>query len=332
MKSMNIDSASPLHGNQNEVRRRTGRQFVQRFLSPHRTFVWVAIAILATSGTAIGQNNRTAKKDDLKPRLETLKTRDGVPLACGYFPSDKGKEAVPVVIIHHWKGSAPPFLPLAEALQKAGCAVITPDLRGHGMSNKYMDVRGTEQEFNFSRMNRKDVGAMINVDLETVKKFLREENDDEKLNLNALTLVGIGEGAILAANYAVVDWNFPDVSSKKQSKDVRAIVAISPARTVEGFKYDIAARHPLVSRLPWLIVVGGDSPQASEAERLHGQLDRLRLSGGGFPVELKTVASNLSDDQLVRGSKEVIPAVVDFVKSQVIENQKNFPWISRKGN
>lgn len=296
-----------------------------------KKFAGVSLALLIAMGPAVGQNPRASKKDELKPRLETLKTRDGVAIACGYFPSDKGKEAVPVVLVHPWKGSAPPFMPLAEALQKAGCAVITPDLRGHGMSKKYLDVRGVEQEFKISRMNRKDVAAMVKIDLESVKKFLKEQNDEEKLNLNALTLVGIGEGAILAANYAVVDWNFPDVVAKKQSKDVRALVAISPARTLEGFGYDIATRHPLVSRLPWLIVVGGDSPQAKEADRLHGQLDRIRLAGGGFPVEIVTVASNLSNEHLVRGSKEVIPAVVDFVKSQVIENQKNFPWVSRKG-
>lgn len=295
-------------------------------------FACMGIASIALLPSASWGQSQKPKKEDLKPRLEVLRTRDGVPLGCGYFPSDKGKEAVPVVIVHPWKGNAQDFMPLALALQKAGCAVITPDMRGHGLSNKYIDMRGAEQEFKQSRLNRKDVTAMINVDLETVKKFLKEENDAEKLNLNALTLVGIGEGAILAANYAVVDWNFPDVGAKKQSKDVRALVAISPARTLEGFAYDIATRHAFVSKLPWLIIAGGDSPEMREADKLHDQLDRLRPSGIGFPVEMKKVASNLSNEKFVKGSKEVIPAVVDFVKTQVIENQKNFPWVSRKGN
>ncbi len=289
--------------------------------------------ITCLAAPLLAQSPASKKKEALKPRLEKLVTADGVQLACGYFPSDKEKEAVPVILIHHWEGAAPPFLPLVQALRKAGCAVATPDLRGHGGSKTYVDFRGNPKEFDLSRMNRNDIMAMLNRDIEAVKKFLKQENDAGKLNLNALTLIGVGEGAVLAANYAVIDWNFPDLSRKKQSKDVRGLVLISPARNLKGLSYDTAARHPFVSRLPWLIVAGEGSLEIEEAEKLEKQLERVRRGGAvAGPVQLLTPRSQASNVELVRGSREVIPGIVDFVTKTVIAHQANYPWIDRSGD
>jgi pimeloyl-ACP methyl ester carboxylesterase len=281
----------------------------------------------ATQAPATGNKK---KPDPLAFRLETITTKDGVPLACGYFPSDRGKKAVPVILLHEWKGMAPPYSPLAEALQKVGCAVVTPDLRGHGGSRNYTDARGQVKEFDLSRLNRGDVQAILARDIEAVKGFLKTENDAEKVNLNALTIIGFGEGGILAANYAAIDWNFTDIGNKKQSKDVRAIVAVSPERVLQGFNFDAGLKHPFVSRLPWLILAGESSSQAAEAEKMHKQLDRLRKAGSAVgPASLVLVKSQAENVRLVRETRDTIPKIVDFVKVQVVEQQDKFPWIKR---
>ena len=75
------------------------------------------------------------------PQNVTLRaTVDGVPLAATFYPTplekEAAKEAVPVILLHQFKGSRADYNGLALALQKAGCAVLVPDLRGHGHSTR----------------------------------------------------------------------------------------------------------------------------------------------------------------------------------------------------
>jgi pimeloyl-ACP methyl ester carboxylesterase len=145
-------------------------------------------------------------------KMESLEliTKDGITLRAFYFASERGKEAVPVIIVHEWQGQASPYAGLVKALWDAGCAVIVPEFRGHGGSREYMQG-GRKREFDIARMGRADVANIIGADMEAVKKYLREENNAKKLNLNALALVGVREGAVIASQWAVKDLNFPSV-------------------------------------------------------------------------------------------------------------------------
>ena len=277
---------------------------------------------------------RGAKEDDekLKPRPVTLKTKDGVGVRAFYFPSDQGKDAIPVMIVHEWQGQASPYLQLVLALRDAGCAVLVPDYRGHGGSTSYMDRRGKEQQFDVSRMGKRDVGNIITLDLEKAKGFLKEENNDGNLNLNALVIIGIREGAILGTTWAARDWNFPSVGRKKQGQDVKAIVMVSPDKQIKGFPIDPVLKDSNILRLPILIVGGSTNPEAKETRRIAKRIEgaKTRAGGGTAPgFQLEMVETSLTGAALVNEAAEVIPAIVDFITSEVRISDDENPWVER---
>lgn len=259
-----------------------------------------------------------------------LVTKDLVKLRAFYFPSVKGKEAVPVIVIHEWQGQAGPYAPLVQSLWDAGCAVIVPELRGHGGSR---EQPGRAKGFDAARMGKADVLNMITGDLEAVKKFLVEENNAEKLNLNALTLIGVREGAILASHWAVRDLNFPSVGSIKQGQDVKAMVLISPERLLKGYSLDDTLSDLTFWQLPFLIVVGQTSRQAGDADRFHKRLETLkkRAARGEAPgLQYEVVATSLDGHALINDAPGVIDKVKTFVVTEMVNNSSRFPWVERQ--
>jgi pimeloyl-ACP methyl ester carboxylesterase len=140
--------------------------------------VMFVVALLAapTPATAQrpGKSDGEEEKDPaLEPRPEILTTKDGVKITAYYFPSEKGKEAIPVMIVHEWKGQAAPYMKLCKALREAGFAAIVVEYRGHGNSKTYRDRTGAEHRFNISTMGRRDTEAIVRYDLEEAKHFLK---------------------------------------------------------------------------------------------------------------------------------------------------------------
>lgn len=295
--------------------------------------VWFWALAIAVATTASAQPRPQGDKtEDLKPRAVTLTARGGVALRAWYGPSDKGKEAVPVLIVHEWKGQGMPYAGLVIALQKAGCAVLVPEYRGHGGSREYTDRRGRTREFNISTMGPRDVEAILAADLEAAKGFLKKENNEGKLNLNALTVIGVREGCILGAHWAMRDWRFPSVGRIKQGQDVKALVLVSPETNLKGLAVDPPLRDPALLRLPIMIVVGSESAEAAEARRLAKQIEgRKKRAGRGEAqgFEFKTVSTSLSGPALINEAESVVPSIVEFVNAQVEISDHTNPWVFR---
>ncbi len=167
------------------------------------------LAIVAATTVAAQNKPRTKPKEKPKPRPVTLKTIDGIKLRAFYFPSDQEKKAIPVLLIHEWQGQASPYVKLVVALNDAGCAVLVPDYRGHGGSREYTDARGETKEFNIAQMSKRDIESIIAFDMEKAKGFLKEENNKGALNLNALVVIGIREGCVMAAPLDTTRLEFP---------------------------------------------------------------------------------------------------------------------------
>ncbi|QDT06105.1 Alpha/beta hydrolase family protein [Rubripirellula lacrimiformis] len=282
------------------------------------------------SSAALAQKPKAKEDPKLKPRPVTLKTKDGITLRAFYFPSDKGKEAVTVMVVHEWQGQASPYLKLVMALKNAGCAVLVPDYRGHGGSKEY-NYRGKTKTFNVAQMSKRDIESIILMDLETSKGFLKEENDAGNLNMNALVVVGIREGCVMATHWAARDWSFPSVGSNKQGQDVKGLVLISPEKQIKSIALDQALMSPTILQLPIMVVAGKESPEGSEAQRIIKRVEGVKRRAGGGTVtgfEGKMVDTALSGHSLVNDVSEVIPDIVQFITSEVNATEGN-PWIQR---
>lgn len=269
----------------------------------------------------------------LKPRWVSMRTKDNVEIRAFYAPSDKGKDAVPVMVIHEWQGQGSPYNGLVVALHDAGFAVVVPEYRGHGGSRKYTDGTGKPQEFNIATMGKGDIANIIAYDLEEVKQFLKKENNEGKLNLNALTLVGVREGAIFAANWAIRDWNFPSVGRLKQGQDVKGVVMVSPVKIASGVTIDSAIRDPLLLQLPIMIVAGEESAEAAEAKRIGKQIEAVKKRasrGEASGFALKLVPTTLSGAALVTQGPGVTPSIAAFITANVPVSDTVNPWIERE--
>jgi len=281
----------------------------------------------------LGQGNKKGKEDPrLEPRPVTLQTKDGMEIRAFYFPSDQKKAATTVLLVHEWEGQASPYYKLVTALNKAGCAVLAPDYRGHGGSKEYVNLRGDKAELDPSKMSRKDAEAIVAMDLEKAKGFLKDENNDGYLNLNALVVIGIGEGCVLGNLWAARDWGFPSLGSVKQGQDVKAIVMISPEKQVKGLPIEPALNDNNLLLLPTLIMAGAGSLGAGEARRMASRLEARKKRVGRGEVtglSIQMLESDLTEAALVNDARGAIPAIVTFVTTEVKGSDPKNPWVER---
>lgn len=273
-------------------------------------------------------------KDKAKMEMTNpeLITKDGIKLRAFYFASNRGKEAVPVIICHEWQGQASPYGALVKSLWDAGCAVIVPEFRGHGGSREY-EIGGQKKEFDVARMSRNDVAKIVSGDMEAVKKFLREENNAEKLNLNALVLVGIREGAVIASQWAVKDLNFPSVGAMKQGQDVKALALVSPSKILKGVSLDETLQDRLLWQLPFLVVVGQSSGEFEDADRFYKRLESMKKRAGrgtADGLKFESIPTSLSGPALVNEAPGVVEKITGFIKTELIDKSSKIPWVKRE--
>ena len=181
-------------------------------------------------------------------------------------------------------------------------------------------------------MSKRDVQNIILMDLEKAKGFLKTENDEGLLNLNALVVVGVREGCVMASHWAARDWSFPSVGRMKQGQDVKALVMISPEKQIKGVAIDPVLKDPNLLNLPILIVRGKTSPQAKETLRIAKRIEGWKKKVGGGTAsgfQLQTIDTSLSGPTLINEDSKVIPAIVKFIQDEVQISKNENPWIQR---
>ena len=284
---------------------------------------------------------------------EVLKTSDGVLLSATFYPGNRGKKSVPLILIHGWDGSRKDFTTLALHLQEEGHAVLVPDLRGHGKSTQkelqpevYKKIDTKNQAVIFAEM--------LKYDLPVLKAFLRAENNKGNLNIDKLGLVGIESGAILAAAYAAEDWS-PNIKRTNKANpkmgDVKAIVLISPLKIFAKVKLaDQFTKNPLwMQNFSALVLCGSNPPSTIEVpdklekamlavmKKAGGEDKTIVLNedgtksekGGAKKVFAVTMPSKLQGAKLIakaEGSVE-LPTIAHFVNLRL--KKRPFTWVLR---
>jgi pimeloyl-ACP methyl ester carboxylesterase len=215
------------------------------------------------------------------PENKSLSTKDGGTIHITYYASGMGKDSPVVVLLHMkdgnrfiWQGDKG----FAPRLQQDGYAVITVDLRHHGESkdgaapganlNQADKKKGSKKQA-ANDLKPADYKAMVEYDLEAVKKFIYEEHQAENLNMNKLGIVGPEMGASVAAVFAAFDWAktpYPDGQPGFQTprgQDVRALVLISPQTSFHGLAISPAVADLRDQRLgvAFLVCGGENDPQ-----------------------------------------------------------------------
>lgn len=277
------------------------------------------------------------------PQEVLLTTKDDVTLAATYYKSSKGREAVPIVMLHDHKEQRTIFNALASALQAPSDervqshAVLTVDLRGHGGSTLAIDANGETVEIDAAKLLADDFADMVTFDMEAVRKFLVDRNDAQELNLNKLVLVGAGMGANVAMIWSGVDWDAPPLPQRKQGQDVKALVLSSPNWRQKGLPLVNALKNPAVREdLSVMLVYGSQDSKAKDSaetvyknfKKFHPEppIDRVRELKDLFDYPLPTTLQG--SKLLVDPQFNMLPNLDNFLKFRLVDQP--FPFVQRR--
>lgn len=298
-----------------------------------------AMVLLASASITFAQ----AKPKPAEPKDHSLTTKDGVELKITYYPSSVGKQAVPVILIPDWKESRSVLDSLAKRLQRPEAgrdkhksfAVVTVDLRGHGDSTR-QTWNGQRRDLDAAKLTRDDMVGMVQGDMEAVRRFLDEENNAGRLNINSLSIVGAGLGATVALNWAALDWSQPPLAVGQQGQFVKGLVLVSPAWKFKGVTIQNALKQPGVSEsISFLILYGEHERQAkADAARIEKQLERNHPKPSNpKPDETHSLMvlggpTGLQGTKLLKeAGKPAEDRIIHFLTDQVVAEE--YPWVER---
>jgi hypothetical protein len=329
--------------------------------SPHPAILLTLLFLLGAFSATIfaADDNKPSKKPaapvkaaeepSAKGEDITLPTADNVQIIATYYRGTKGKESVPVVLLHGYglqhnrtdytKGLAP-------YLQSQGYAVVVPDFRGHGDSTRLKTVRGKDETLDAATLTTNQFNLMVTQDMKVVKDFLWEKNNAGELNLDKLCVIGAEMGASIALDFAYYDAMEQDSNpvlrpEYKLGRFVKGLVLISPETSFKGISIRHSVQNPTVRNdISILILVGkGDGKALSEAKRVYSIFERDHPKPDPekkaeqqtlffTPLETTLQGTKLLAEKNLKAD-EIISA---FLNLRLIKNDqaKNWMWKERK--
>jgi dienelactone hydrolase len=221
-----------------------------------------------------------------------LETSDGIRIAAWYYPvPDDAKAVATVILVHDLEGSHKTIDNLARNLQRAGCAVVAPDLRCHGGSGSRpaaLAGSGGKGDVADPRLLKKiDLESIaaatggrlrdqsaLRGEIEAVRNWIKQKSESGTLDIDRLCVVGCGLGATLASMWTTADWNWPPTTTGPQGQQVRALALISPVWATKGISMSLPLTSDAIQHKIPILVMAGKSDR--DAIRLFDQLKRFR--------------------------------------------------------
>jgi len=251
--------------------------------------VLLAVALALAGGDSFAADEPAAGPPE--PERLDLTTSDGIDLATWYYAVPAEADVVAtVILLHDLGGSHEKVEPLALGLQAAGCAVLVPDLRGHGASPIEKLARAAGERKPWELLKANDFAAMcttsggrlrdqssVRGDVECVRNWIKQQGGENGPSLERLFVVGCGLGGAVAATWTIADSAWPAVASGPQGGDVRGLVLVDPAFTTKGFSIGQSlSREPVRTTLPVMVIAAGDE---GDSDKIFDQLKRQRPKG-----------------------------------------------------
>ena len=248
------------------------------------------ISLLMAAGDAGVSVAAAAATEEAVEELR-LETSDGIRIAAWHYPAPKEAKAVAtVILIHDLEGSHKTVDHFARSLQQAGCAVVAPDLRGHGGSGiRPAALAGTDKDdkgqprllkkIDFESMAAATGGRLrdqsgMRGEIEAVRNWIKQQSDAGSLDIDRLCVVGCGLGATLASMWTAADSNWPPTTTGPQGRQVRALALVSPVWATKGISMSVPFANGALQREIPIMVFAGKADR--DAIRLFDQLKRFR--------------------------------------------------------
>ena len=294
------------------------------------------------AGPKTAVSGKAAVEEPPKPEDITLQTDDSVQLVITYYRGSKGKESVPVVLLHGWKHNRTDYTKdFAPFLQSKGYAVVVPDLRGHGDSTRVKTARGKDETLDAVTLAPNQFNLMVTQDMKAVKQFLWEKNNAGELNLDKLCVIGAEMGASIALDFAWYDaveqeGNRVPRPEYKIGRFVKALVLISPETSFKGISIRQAVQNQAVRKdISVLVLVGkNDGIALGEAKRVHSIFEREHPKPDPekktdqqtlffTPLETKLQGTNLLTEKNLKAGD----IIANFLNLRLIKNDSSKAWL-----
>lgn len=294
--------------------------------------IWGAgIEIACSQEKTTPERKAPARSRNVAPKFEdiTLTTRDGVSLRCTFYSAAEAKETVPFILVHDWGKSRGELHAVALWMQQSlKLTVIVPDLRGHGDS---LQIQGLDEPIDLEKFKGRAVDSMV-LDIEACKSFLLKQNNEGKLNIEQLGILGTGFGASLALKWSVQDWSVRNLPTFKQGQDVKAMILVSPTRSFRGTTISQELKSlPILGNISTLTIVGRENSRSmSDAQRIHKTIERAWGDQSKEAAPFLAAETSLQSTELLKSRGTGVDQwIATFINRRLVQQGDRFLWTDR---